>query len=472
LKEKKEEIPMLAPKNLGAVLALLVVFASAIAAQTITTTKIINNGPDGGKLVFAILGDGYAAADQAKYRQDVDNLIVDGLLGHDFYRDSRTAFNVYRVDLMSNDSGVSTPGTTKDTSLKIVYTGLWKRCWLEGSSTTEELIDRALIGIAKYPDYVLVIANEDAYGGCHPGGNRLYVTSGSGWEVVAHEYGHAIGNLFDEYWNDDASAHDAHQVINMLNCSTELDKTRLSWSQFVSAGLNIPPMTEFGPGIDAHTTVGMFQGCDYESSGIYRPSYTCRMREVGSIFCPVCSALMGRVVAPFLASSAPPAGAAPPQHQAYLNLAMKVKEDGGSLLLKMGEDSGADIGRNESSSNFVFEVTRGSQTVGAGVLPEDPFVVRGFADRNNNQGEMRSRSKSATIVVKVPGLDLSEATTDNVGLRFYKVRLGGPINSDTTKIDVTTLNRLKEQGLVDKKFEISAGKMKKAALEMGVRNNQ
>lgn len=97
-----------------------------------TTTKLLDNGQDGQKLVFAILGDGYAAGEQATFASDVKTLVTDGLLGNDFYRANQQAFNVYRVDLISNDSGVSQRryndnGTVsdnpKDTALKIIYSG-------------------------------------------------------------------------------------------------------------------------------------------------------------------------------------------------------------------------------------------------------------------------------------------------------------------------------------------------------------
>ena len=62
-------------------LPLLVGFAHAGAdTQTVTTTKIVNNGPDGQKLVFAVVGDGYSAAGQAKFAADVNNLVVNGVL--------------------------------------------------------------------------------------------------------------------------------------------------------------------------------------------------------------------------------------------------------------------------------------------------------------------------------------------------------------------------------------------------------
>ncbi|HZI49638.1 MAG TPA: M64 family metallopeptidase, partial [Pyrinomonadaceae bacterium] len=334
------------------VLLLLIAATTRAAAGPV---KIVDNGPDGSKLVFAILGDGYSADDQQKYQDDVANLIIEGLLGHDFYRDNRSAFNVYRVDLISKDSGVSAPEGAKNTALKLKFTDDWNTCYFESSTDTDKLIDKAVAGIDKYPDYVLVIANEARYGGCHPGGNRLYATSGSGWQVVAHEYGHGIGHLYDEYWPDDAEPHNSTQEINVLNCSTKLDKNQLSWRQFVSASLSIPPMTVLKEGMDPLTTVGMFEGCDYSPSGIYRPAFTCRMKEIESPFCPVCQAFMRNAVAPFLGSPAPPPGPVPQQHR-YLNVTLRIKESGSTELLNVSQGTKLEAEAIETPTDFVFEV--------------------------------------------------------------------------------------------------------------------
>ncbi|MFL6257739.1 MAG: hypothetical protein ACJ74T_22260, partial [Pyrinomonadaceae bacterium] len=52
-----------------ALLLLILLGVAQASAQTVTTRKILDNGPDGDKLVFAVLGDGYnaSAADQSKY---------------------------------------------------------------------------------------------------------------------------------------------------------------------------------------------------------------------------------------------------------------------------------------------------------------------------------------------------------------------------------------------------------------------
>ena len=55
-------------------LTLVIVVLGSLTAKAVTPQKILDNGPDGQKLVFAVVGDGYAAADQTKFVNDVNNL--------------------------------------------------------------------------------------------------------------------------------------------------------------------------------------------------------------------------------------------------------------------------------------------------------------------------------------------------------------------------------------------------------------
>jgi hypothetical protein len=131
---------------LGLLLAfVLFVSPGALRAQCSAPTcnKIVNNGLDSAKKVIAVLGDGYATADQAKFNSDVQTLVVDGVLNHDFFQEDNNAFNVYRLNLVSVDSGVSqrvydehgTPTdasddtivstTLKNTALGYIWSGSW-----------------------------------------------------------------------------------------------------------------------------------------------------------------------------------------------------------------------------------------------------------------------------------------------------------------------------------------------------------
>src|SRR4029078_5665895 len=143
-----------------------------------SVTQILNSGPPGTKKNIAGLGDGFAAVDQTTYNNKVEELLLDGVFGHDYFYEDAQAFNICRVNLISNQSGVSqrvydehgTPTdpsddtilstTLRDTALGIIFSGSWAHCWLEFGANSATRIQNALN--AWVPDYnlVLVILNE------------------------------------------------------------------------------------------------------------------------------------------------------------------------------------------------------------------------------------------------------------------------------------------------------------------------
>src|SRR5262245_43787456 len=244
------------------------------AGEAAAQTRIIDNGPDASKKVLVVMGDGYAAgADQTKFNGDVDRLLTNGVFGNDFFRENQNAFNVIRLNLVSAESGVSqrvydengTPDdasddrivstTMRDTALRYIWSGSWAHCWLEPSPETAGLVAAALATVARH-DFVVVLLNQDSYGGCGGGGFQI-VPRGVSWDVLAHEYGHGVGGLNDEYFY---LSRTFTGTRNGPNCSTVVDRTSVFWNRFVSPATAIP--TTLGPGIDPNRTVGMFEGCD------------------------------------------------------------------------------------------------------------------------------------------------------------------------------------------------------------------
>ena len=71
-------------------------------------TVLRNAGPPGTKRNIAILGDGFTAANQDAYNQWVEMILIEGVFGNDYYSEDASAYNIYRVNLESVDSGVST----------------------------------------------------------------------------------------------------------------------------------------------------------------------------------------------------------------------------------------------------------------------------------------------------------------------------------------------------------------------------
>ena len=72
-----------------------------------SVTQILRSGPPGAKKNIAVLGDGFAAADQTAYNDVVDALLIDGVFGNDYFYEDAQAFNIFRVNLISSQSGVS-----------------------------------------------------------------------------------------------------------------------------------------------------------------------------------------------------------------------------------------------------------------------------------------------------------------------------------------------------------------------------
>src|SRR5262245_62432466 len=72
-----------------------------------SVTQILKSGPPGAKINIAVLGDGFAAGDQTAYNNKVQELLLDGVFGHDYFYEDKSAYNIFRVNLISVDSGVS-----------------------------------------------------------------------------------------------------------------------------------------------------------------------------------------------------------------------------------------------------------------------------------------------------------------------------------------------------------------------------
>lgn len=280
-------------------------------------TQILNSGPPGMKKNIAVLGDGFAAGDQTLYNNKVKELLLDGVFGHDYFYEDAQAFNIFRVNLNSNESGVSqrvydehgTPSdgsddtivstTLKNTALGYIFSGSWAHCWLENGANTSTLVQNALNTWVPDYDLVLIILNEAGFGGCGGGGFQI-VTLGSDWTVMAHEFGHGTGGLADEYCQPGTYSGPEPGAVDLTK---NTNRATLKWRRFVNPATPVPTGVNATPGTGNCTgynqgtqpagwsndqNVGLFEGGGYNDSGIYRPVVNCRMRGNSPPYCPVC----------------------------------------------------------------------------------------------------------------------------------------------------------------------------------------
>jgi MYXO-CTERM domain-containing protein len=229
---------------------------------TTSAVAIQESGDQADRLDLVVLGDGYTADQLGDFAADTDWIIA-YLLEREPYGAYKGLFNIWRVDLASTDSGVShreiEPAVDRETALGCYY----------GCADIARLVccddDAVLSTVAQtVPDAegVLVLINDPAYGGA--GGFNYataYVGEADGRQVAAHELGHSLIGLWDEYGYGIAGTGDGP------NCASDPAGHWPSWE-----------------GTDG---VASFQECTYIDH--YRPTENqCMMRSLRDDYCPVC----------------------------------------------------------------------------------------------------------------------------------------------------------------------------------------
>nr|WP_231977057.1 M64 family metallopeptidase [Streptomyces sp. 2323.1] len=256
---------------------------SAIAAGDGDVTPIVRNGAVGSKLDVVFVGDGYTAAQQEDFHADVRAKWAK-MTAVEPYASYTGLFNVWAVDAVSHDSGVSgdpTKDVVRDTALNSAF-------FCEG---TERLlcVDTGKVEsyAAKAPaaDLVVVLSNSTKYGGA--GYNDI--SSQVGYDGIAtassdndrsdqiavHETGHSLGKLADEYAYGESGTYSGPEPAQ-ANLSTlsadQMTAQRQKWYRW---------MGQKSPDGGA---VGAFEGGGYYEHGLNRPTDNSIMRSLGRQF--------------------------------------------------------------------------------------------------------------------------------------------------------------------------------------------
>ncbi len=243
--------------------------------------KIQDTGPDDKRIVWVIMGDGYTAGEMNKFKSDVETMI-DTFFAEAPWKNRRGAFNIYRVDVVSNESGADHPEQDPpvfvDTAL-----GSYYGCYnIDRLICIDDGTALSIAGAVAAYDTVLVLVNDPIYGGS---GGAISVASTHYFssEVVLHEFGHSFGLLADEYEDPYPGYPDGDWEPN-VSYAYNFDRSQIKWGTWISPLTPLPTPEGAGYANDA----GMFEGARYKTTGIYRPKEDCKMRTVGSLFCDIC----------------------------------------------------------------------------------------------------------------------------------------------------------------------------------------
>ncbi|MFE2169032.1 M64 family metallopeptidase [Streptomyces sp. NPDC059447] len=248
--------------------------------------KMVDNGPTADRLDVVVIGDGYTAAELDRFHADAAQKWAE-VTAVEPYTTYRNLFNVWTVDAVSHDSGVTGDpdrATVRDTALGSYF-------WCED---IERLlcVDQPKVDayVAKAPaaDLVIVLANSAKYGGA--GYNERSATLGyegistasaghpKSGQVAIHETGHSLGKLADEYFYPGVPDYEKYTgpepgESNVSGLPADRMATqRAKWYRWLGE-----PSPDGG-------TVGAYEGGGYYVTGLYRPTDNSIMRVLGKPF--------------------------------------------------------------------------------------------------------------------------------------------------------------------------------------------
>jgi hypothetical protein len=153
--------------------------------------------------------------------------------------------------------------------------------------------------------YLVIVNNTALDGGAMHGGVAWVSKARSSWPAVAvHELGHQAFDLADEYsyrnHPDESVRTYSDAEPSDPNVTTDTNVATMKWGGLVNVPQSWVPTTKREtpcvsehPVLDTHPpipndAVGAFEGANYFSCGIFRPSKKCKMLKAEDPFCQVC----------------------------------------------------------------------------------------------------------------------------------------------------------------------------------------
>ncbi len=322
--------------------------AKTVSVQDLALSPVVRPpAPDGAvevsvsgeadeRLDMLFLADGYTEDELDTFADDVDRL-SSYLIEVPPFDDYTGLVNVWRVDSVSNESGSGESGTPKDTAYGCYYhCGGIERLLCCNDSKVVNGINNNLPDA----DGVLVVVNSTKYGGA---GGTTYGTSYTGTygeQVAAHEIGHSLIGLWDEYsYGYSGSGADGP------NCSSADDGS--AWEHWLDV-----------EGVDA------YEVCSF--TNFYRATNNaCMMNSLQDQYCPVCAELVVQQIYKRLPSlivdpvPAEDAFSMDPESDQSFSATVLGPDDGSMELLwtKNGETAGAGETLDLEGCSADFELT-------------------------------------------------------------------------------------------------------------------
>ncbi len=207
------------------------------------------------------------------------------LFGQDEWQMHRDAFNIFRIRLVSRQAGHKIYDESnnvvidRDTALG-TYLNTPSRSYLFSANYT--LVSQYINEYVPECDTRIILVNQPIrmgrvnsymfqYGGDVPSLCNDY--------TVAHEMGHNVGLLADEYTEYQQTYVGSESAAR--NVTSITDAMLIPWRHLI-------PAWKETPSVPGSSGVGLYEGAGYYTGGKYRPTEFCMMVS-GNRYCPVCT---------------------------------------------------------------------------------------------------------------------------------------------------------------------------------------
>ena len=232
----------------------------------VVKTETIKGRLDGKGVDYVIIGDGFKKDELELFYQKA-NEFSEYILNYDpVLSKQKSAWNIHVISLVSKESG--SDYTALPDTPDLVNTGLdsYFNCYDIQRLLCVNQLKVNYIVAKKFPqfDKVLIIVNSFAYGGA--GGDYATTSINSaGKDVAIHELGHSFAGLADEYTygGTDVPSSEPKEANITLNNNYETVK----WKDWLT-----------------EDNIDIFEGGGYLEHGVYRPTETSLMRDLGQPF--------------------------------------------------------------------------------------------------------------------------------------------------------------------------------------------